>query len=234
MRQHKLIVFLLMVTHSLASANYEGLLSLKALEKDIHEFLEQKIHQQMPTQENAVITIRALDSRLRLIECDRRLTFELQASTLRRHNTVKVSCNGTRPWSIFSNATLQLYQNIVTINRELPKKHVLTETDLSYKKRDIFVLRNGYSTRKSQFLGKQLKRPLRRGSIIYNHHLQLPDIVNKGDTVKLTSTMGGLSVITPGIALKGGSLGDRIRVENQRSERVVFGKIIAPGVIEIY
>ena len=191
----KIFIYLLTMTYALIGHSQE-LLNLQDLENRIHAFIQEKVNEKSMGSKEAKITIRALDTRLRLKTCDRKLTFHLQSDTLRRHNTIKVSCDGTHSWSIFSSATLKLYQSIVALKHELPRQHILTEADLIYKKYDIFSLRNGYSTQKSNTLGQQLKRSLRMGEIVYNHHLQLPDIVSKGDKVRLTARMGGLSVIT--------------------------------------
>jgi len=54
-------------------------------------------------------------------------------------------------------------------------------------------------------------------------------VVSAGDRVQLTREMSGMRLTAPGVCLQRGSLGQRIRVRNTATGRVVFARVLAPG-----
>ncbi|MEO0444335.1 MAG: flagella basal body P-ring formation protein FlgA, partial [Pseudomonadota bacterium] len=110
---------------------------------------------------NLNITLRPIDSRLRLSQCDKKLAFALKDKRLKQFSSVKVSCNGTKPWSIYVGSQLALEKPILVANRELPRHHIVQKSDLSSRLVDIYSIRGGFSTRLSEIVGLQLKRALR-------------------------------------------------------------------------
>jgi len=130
-------------------------------------------------------------------------------------------------------ANIVLKQSIIIAKQELPRHHIIAAEDLTSVVMDIAGLRGGYHTSPSGLLGMQLKRNARSGNVLYNFQLQLPDIIKKGDLVTVLSRRGSLVVSSAGIAMNNGSKGEKIRVENQRSSRIIQGRIIGPGSVEV-
>lgn len=202
---------------------------------NVETFLKSEIDKHIPAAKRALVNIqvRNLDKRLRLSPCDKALTLNLQGKQIRRSTSVKVSCTGNKPWSIYTNSTISLEMPIVSLNQELPRGHVLQAKDLLTIPKDIYSLRDGYSTQPETVIGQELKRALRTGDVVYSYHLQAPDLIKKGDRVTVIARRGGLSVISHGIALSDASRGEKVRVENQRSERIIQAKVVGPGQVEV-
>lgn len=207
----------------------------RAIAAAVERFLHEQGRQQLGQSENSrvKITLRTIDPRLRLPRCDKSLTLKRQSAQLQRNTSVKVSCEGSKPWSIYVSATLSLEKPVATLAKELPRHHVIGEDDIVMVPIDIYRLRSGYSLEAQPIIGQQLKRNLRTGDVIYSYHLQAPDIIKKGDRVSVMAKRGSLAVISPGIALNDASKGERIRVENERSSRVVHARVIGPGQVEV-
>ena len=207
---------------------------LAEIESQVKRFLTQKISSQLPPGDNTdvKVQVRQLDPRLRLRPCANNLTLFLQSSRIQRATSVKVSCAGPAPWSLFVGSTVALEKPVVTLRESLPRNHVLDEDDLILVRKDIYNLRRGYSADLEQWLGQQLKRPLRAGDVLYGYHLQAPEIIKKGDKVTVIAKIGSLAVISNGIALENASEGDQIRVENQRSAKVIFARVTGPNTVE--
>jgi flagella basal body P-ring formation protein FlgA len=198
-------------------------------------FLKGALSRQLPTDELAgvKISIRKIDPRLRLEYCDKTLAFKLQSPEIGRNTSVKVSCNRDRPWSIYVGATIALERPVITVTRELPRKHILTEDDLISLRRDVYSLRGGYSVDANDLIGQELKRALRSGDVVYNYQLQAPDIIKKGDKVTVITRRGSLSVMSDGIAMGDASKGEKVRVENERSSRIIQARVTGPGTVEV-
>ncbi len=217
-------------TYALKSINHG------ALQADIQEFVLTQVKDKLNKQQDisVKVSVRKIDPRLKLKQCDKPLAFELQGQTIKRNNTVKVSCpSDIAPWSIFSMSTITQEMYVVSAATELPRHHIITKEDLMPLKQDIHKLRGGYATKEKLLIGQQLRRPARAGSVIYQNQLQLPKIIKKGDKVTIVTNRGGLSVIHQGIAMGNASKGERIQVKNNRSSRIIQANVISSGRVEV-
>ena len=226
-----LFFWLSLIASTIAVAKNIQIEDIQALTK---VFLEKKMYQQLPKEDhnNVVVTIRQINKHLNLTECDKPLTLTTQGQSLQRNTSVKVSCFGSHPWSIYINSTIAIKKMIFAVKHELSRHHIIEHNDLMKIERDIYTLRGGYSTQANTIVGKQLKRALRSGNIIYNYHLKNPDIIKKGDKITVVIKRGSLSVMNTGIALNDASKGEKLRVKNQRSSRVVHTRVIGPNTVE--
>ncbi len=217
------------------NVNAKEIIDHGELKHQVKQFLQDKLYQQLPKSEyrGVKVHVRSIDQRLRLSKCDKPLTLKLQGQTVKRNNSVKVSCQSNTPWSMYVGSTVALEMPVIVSRHELPRHHIIEKNDLTSIQQDIYSLRGGYSTRFEDIIGQQLKRPLRSGNVIYNYQLQAPDIIKKGDRVTVIAKRGALSVISQGIALGNASEGENVRIENQKSSRIIQARVVAPGTVEV-
>ena len=213
-----------------------GYVDLKDVVRDSRHYLQSEVHKDLSLEDrnDVNITSSVLDSRLKLHHCDNPLTFEHQRSSKMKGTvSVKVSCRLPHAWSIYTKHKITLEKQIVVANRNLQRNHILSDNDLSFVKRDIYTERIGYSHHKSAVTGQQIKRPVAKGGVIYHNILTRADIIKKGDTVNVVATVGSLSVITSGVALNNGRIGEQIDVENRRSSRVIRAEITGKNAVKV-
>ncbi|ODS23804.1 flagella basal body P-ring formation protein FlgA [Candidatus Endobugula sertula] len=199
-------------------------------------YLQQQLYKEIPFEDrnNIKISSRPLDYRLKLAPCDKSLTFKDRYNQPIRGNiSIKVSCQGINSWAVYIKHRVGLEKDILVLKTDLPKNHILRKEDLSTIKRDIYTLRSGYLNNSSLIVGHQLKRALKAGTMIYHSVLLKPHIIKKGDTINIVAQLGSLSVITPGIALKGGHKGEQIDVENRLSSRIIRAEIVGPNTVAV-
>jgi flagella basal body P-ring formation protein FlgA len=208
----------------------------RALQANVEKFVLKKVVARLNNNQDISVnvSVRKIDPRLKLNQCDVPLAFELQGQTIKRNTSVKVSCaSPVSPWSIFTMSTITQTMNVITASAELPRHHIITADDLTTFKKDIYRLRGGYSVEKLDLIGQQIVRPIRAGKVIYQNQLQLPVIINKGDKVTIVTNRGALSVINQGIALENASKGERVQVKNNGSSRIIQGEAVSTGRVEI-
>ena len=207
----------------------------KELSKAVQTFIDQQAAeiQQKNDVGRVNISLRAIDSRLKLPQCVNALTFSPDQLPIKRNLSIKVNCEGNKPWSFYASATMSVEKPIVVAGSDLPKNHILTRNDLSIIYKNTFEMRSGYKSTVDELVGLQLKRAVRTHNVIYDHVLKSPDIIKKGERVTLIAKRGSLSVTSLGVALSDGSRGEKILIENARSARVVQGMIVGPGTVEL-
>lgn len=71
------------------------------------------------------------------------------------------------------------------------------------------------------------------GTIINSKNLRPQKIIQRGELIMLVATAGQMEVRMSGTALSDGSLGQRVRVKNLSSKRVVEGVVDGPGTVKV-
>ncbi|MGA4603356.1 flagellar basal body P-ring formation chaperone FlgA, partial [Ectopseudomonas hydrolytica] len=110
---------------------------------------------------------------------------------------------------------------------------VVKASDLSMVERDVGQLAQGYLTDPTQAIGKKLTRQLNSDQIITPAHLQVAEVVRRGDQVVISASGGTVNVRMPGEALTDGAPGQQINVRNLRSQRVIRARVVGPGQVEV-
>ncbi|HEB78679.1 MAG TPA: flagellar basal body P-ring formation protein FlgA [Methylothermaceae bacterium] len=203
--------------------------SLDEIRKAVATELASRIRQD---HQNYDISVAPLDPRLRLPYCDQPLHValphrRLQAGWL----SVQVRCGGSHPWVIYVKAKVRIYRQVAVLTQDLAKGTLLQPGHLALRQRDLGDLRRGYFTALDEVVGRRLRRSLPQGYALNPQALTDNKIVHRGEAVVIRARIGALDVRMGGHALMDGSQGQRIRVRNDRSKRVVEGIVRKPGEV---
>jgi flagella basal body P-ring formation protein FlgA len=180
------------------------------------------------------IQMSRLDSRLRLSKCSLPLNATLApGSRFVGKSTVHLRCNGDSPWTVYIGAQIKLYGKVIQTATPLNRGHVLTDLDLVRMEVDLSRIQYGYFTDKKYLIGKQLKRRLAQNKIIKANYVKYKTLVKRGELVSIIAGNSQYSVKMTGTAMASGAKGDRIRVKNSSSKRIIEGTIKEAGVVSI-
>lgn len=200
-------------------------------------FLEQAVTEYLQRTEiggRHEVSVNRLDPRLRLAACDRPLAAALEspAQPIGRV-TVRVSCEGAASWKVFVPGQVRLFRDVVVAARPLKRQQLLGDADVTLAERDVGLLTQGYLTGISQAIGYKMARATLPDQVLTPAHVELADVVRRGDQVIITAESGAIAVKMPGEALAGGATGQQIRVRNLGSKRVVKARVIGPGQVVV-
>jgi flagella basal body P-ring formation protein FlgA len=180
------------------------------------------------------IQVNPLDPRLRLAACDSDLTQSLEspAQPVGRV-TVRVSCEGSTPWTVFVPAQVRIFRPVVVVKTALRRDSIIGAGDVALVEQDVSLLNRGYVTEVEQVIGRKLTRATRTDQVVTPAMLQLAEAVRRGDQVVISARSGGINVRMQGEALSGGTLGQQISVRNLTSQRVIRARVAGPGQVEV-
>lgn len=175
-----------------------------------------------------------LDPRLKLAVCNTPLEV---ARTSNRKSlgrlTLKISCFDQKNWSLHVPLELKAYENVVIASQPILRGQILTAGNVTEEEREVTRLSKGYFAEAKLTLGSIAKRSIATNRVIQPQFLSSPKLVNKGERITIKAVGLGLSIKATGVALTEGSLGDIIQVRNSKTERIVEGRISAPGQVII-
>lgn len=149
------------------------------------------------------------------------------------NNSIEVSCQFKPNWSLVLAADIEVWQKVVVLRNHLTRGEIIGKQHVALQPRNLANLSRGYITSLRDVLGNVSKRSLRAGAALNRSMINLPLIMQRGQTITLRVNKPGISVNMKGIALKKGRLGDKIKVKNSRSEKVLFGTIISSDTVLI-
>nr|WP_051202036.1 flagellar basal body P-ring formation chaperone FlgA [Ferrimonas senticii] len=182
--------------------------------------------------EHAEVQVKAktLDKRLKLKRCLLPLNAHAPTSKQQRLTTVKVTCPDADGWSLYVPVETRIYYSVVTASIALEPLTSLGYDNLKLQRMEAASLRGNYFTSIEQLAGARTTRrvgdgqPLRRQQICQ---------VCRDDIVTIYARSASLELKTSGKAIGNGSVGDTIRVQNSRSERMIDAEVIAVGEVQV-
>ncbi len=83
------------------------------------------------------------------------------------------------------------------------------------------------------FVGKKLNRSLRAGAPVLLSMVESLPIIQRGERVKIVINSGALHLTATGLARSDGSLDQMIRVQNINSNKIIYCRVSAPGLVEV-
>jgi flagella basal body P-ring formation protein FlgA len=227
----QLIVLACLFMSPIASAQATSFHSLESIRENSLLFLQKQMEGRNIS---ATIEIGQLDPRLKLTVCP----FELEIfSPYGKINvgtgTVGVRCNSDQPWTIYVPISINGSGDVVTLSRNVKRGDILTAEDLTIENRDLARINAGYYTDPQEVIGQQLRRPLMRGAILMQFQLEEPKLIKRGQEVFIVADSTGISVKMRGTAMMDGKEGDRVKVRNLTSRRIIEGVVISTNTVKV-
>ncbi|TPE54933.1 flagellar basal body P-ring formation protein FlgA [Maribrevibacterium harenarium] len=182
---------------------------------------------------DAEISITALNSAAidYLPECDANdLRIENQRPDAIRRTTYSISC--TNPtWQSYLPIEQTILIEGVKASVPINRGEAITRSNTALGKVDISTIRGHIYTDTNPPYGMIAKRTIRINDFITDNHTELPDVIRKGNQVLITARSGAIIVKMNGEALEDGAIGEQIRVRNNSSGRIVYGKVVSDSEI---
>ncbi|WP_064605488.1 flagellar basal body P-ring formation chaperone FlgA [Photobacterium sp. J15] len=182
--------------------------------------------------EKGQLTVKAanLDSRLRLTPCSAPLESSIPGKqNLSGNVTVLVRCEPEN-WQVYVPVRIKLLLPRVVAAKPLSRGEVLSAANLDIRMVETRFQRGILFDNPQQIIGSKVKRNVNMGDAVEGGDICL---VCRNDSVLIKAGGNGLNIVTKGIALSDGSLGEQIRVQNTKSKRVVDGIITGVGEVTV-
>ncbi|MBF0644969.1 flagellar basal body P-ring formation chaperone FlgA [Desulfuromonas acetoxidans] len=149
-----------------------------------------------------------------------------------RHFTVVYRVDGRTVKSVTVRGKLLVKADVVVAQQSLKRGTIISAEDVSLVHLDVSRIREPIFDLKN-VVGKLVARNVRAGQPVEFKSVETPPLVHKGSFVKLVARRSGMMLTAIGIALEDGSKGEVIRVQNNRSKKVVMAQVVGPDLVEV-
>ena len=213
----------------LCAANAEaGMQSLNSIEAAVTSY----ITQQYERAGDVEYRISHLDPRLRLPACGTGLQVNKASGS---HNgdtlSLEVRCDSEKPWRLTVPVVVTRYAEVVVAVNAIERGAVVSQADVQLERQRIPAGRSGFYTDVKSVVGRVTRQSITGGQAILARNTRAQTLVHRGQGVVLHTALGNITVRARGKALQDGAAGERIRILNLSSERVVSGVVDGSGEV---
>lgn len=213
----------------------ETLVTAQQLRDNITTYLTEQLEQErIPEGQTIDFTIEQLDLRISLSACEAPLDikpYHRRTQSFSGRMTLQVTCEHPKPWRLFIPVRFTRMDRVVVSTQPINRRSSLSSDMLDYKRMDVSNLPNGYYRDIERIAGFEAKQFIQQGRIISPHHLTPPRLIKRQQEVTIISQTNLISVKATGVALSDGRMGDRIKVKNKKSQRIIEAKVEKNGVV---
>lgn len=198
--------------------------------------LENKWQSQFPEQNNAIRSrakIKSLQAGYQPPACPSGFRIKSKVALKPGRNGIQVFCPDKHQWQLYLAAEIQLWQNVVTLSSPLRRGETINRQHISLQNQNTASLVKDHFNKLEAVLGTVSKRRLQPGTILSPDMVTTPILIKKRQEIRLVSRSPRLTVEMKGVSLMTGRQGDYIRVKNLRSGKVVSGKVMKDGSVEV-
>ncbi|WP_370978948.1 flagellar basal body P-ring formation chaperone FlgA [Agaribacterium sp. ZY112] len=227
----RLRIFLLLMLSSISVDTLA--IEVSELSAMVHERVKEALSDRFTEEElenDVTIKLSNLHSQLRIKNCERGLSIQLQKNRVSHRNlSAKVQCLSGSRWSMYVPVKIDYYVEAAITSRALSRSEHLSLSDIRFERRLISEVGQHYIDQANLLKNVELKRSVGTGHILTPMDIRDAKLVYKGEIVRLLAKSGALTVSSEGIALADAAMGQQLRVRNLSSNRVVDARISAPG-----
>lgn len=184
------------------------------------------------SQADAAVTFVGVSADYQLPECHHEYDLTTPRPIQPGRNGLQISCQ-TPFWVQHLAIRLEHYSNVIVLAQPVNSGDTLSTQHLRQTRLDTGDLGKGYYIEKTDVIGQMVRRSLRPGTVLSPDMLTAPDIVSRGERVSIVLQRPGFQVEMAGTALTSGKLGDRIRVRNETSQRIIAAEVIGTGLVQV-
>lgn len=147
--------------------------------------------------------------------------------------TAEVRCDDAPGWRLYVPVRVRREAEVVTLRAPAAAGVPITADQLVVQRREVGDIAGATFSDPAALVGRIPSRALAPGVVPTSADLALGQPLRRGDPVVLVSRTVGVEVRVPGRALGPARAGGAIAVENAASHRVLRGRLVAEGVVEL-
>lgn len=125
------------------------------------------------------------------------------------------------------------FKEVPVARHAVERGEVLGENDIVRARINLTQLPDDLVLDQSDLSGMELSRPVGEGQFFQKRFLKIAPVIQTGAAVSIQYTKGLLQATASGTALDDGPQGAIIRVRNDASRKILKGRVVSEGVVEV-
>lgn len=173
-----------------------------------------------------------LSSIAQLAPCPGKIDVSGNSSTKMGRQQLTLSCSEPiKGWPIKVSTDMSVFLQVAVSSGVINRGDTIAAHQIKLEEADITRNNRGFYHNPQQLIGMSAKRRIRANQILTPDLIDPPQLVKRGDKVKIIANKDGISASMSGEALEKGGEGEVIRVKNLSSGKTIEAKVIEPGLM---
>ncbi|SES69680.1 flagella basal body P-ring formation protein FlgA [Nitrosomonas marina] len=178
------------------------------------------------------VEVGQIDQRITLPKCEKLIPFMPSGSRLWGKTSIGVRCDDQVSWTIYVQVEVKIFANVLHVTQPVSRDHTITHGDVAPQTVNLTQMPEGVLTDYSQAVGKIVVSNLTMGQPLRKNMLRAPNVILRGQNVKLMVNGRGFSVSSEGHALADAAEGQVVQVRNP-SGRIISGLARQNAIVEV-
>ena len=146
---------------------------------------------------------------------------------------VHILVDGREALRVHAPATIEVWSDVVLTVKPLGKYQPIEADDIIVKKMNLARVPANVVVRVGQVLGLRARHNIAANSVLRNDQIESPPVVRRGDVVQMIAESDVLKVAAKGMARESGAVGERIRVMNLQSKKVIYALVLNEQTVRV-
>lgn len=149
-----------------------------------------------------------------------------------KNKLIKVSCLAPHEWSLILRNKINITRkvksnddqltNVYALNKPKRSGSIINNGDIIMIKKKISNI-NGLIIEKNDLVGRKLKKSVSANRALYHSSLKKDWLIEKDSHVLIENNLPSITIRAEGIALENADFGEKLKVKNLKSGKIVFG-----------
>ena len=218
------------------SAQAQTVVSEVAIHEAAREFVRDHLEAVDSSVERYEINIRWQGDVILLGEGDPQIAIRRISTQPFRGPTVlraEIQLHGETVRVLTLTADTRIYRGVLVTTRTVRRGELFTEEMFDHRERDVTDVKSGYFSRFADLAGLQASRTIGFDRVIATDHAERVPVILRGGEVTLLLETDFMRITTRGKALQDGSVGERVRVKNRDTGKLLRGEVVDAGTVRI-
>lgn len=146
---------------------------------------------------------------------------------------VHILVDGREAEKITAPATIEVWSDVVLAVKPLGKHQPIEADDIVVKKMNLARVPANIIVRADQVVGLRARRNIAANCVLRSDQIESPPVVMRGDVVQMIAESAALKVSAKGMAKESGAMGERIRVMNLRSKKIIYAQVMDEQTVQV-
>lgn len=147
--------------------------------------------------------------------------------------SVSIFSNGELYKKVWVTAVIAVSSQVVMVTKPLGRHQPIGAEDVELVTVDLAKVPSQAIKKMAAAVGMRTKRRIFPKTILRRDYVEAPYVVQRGDLVQMVVSTASLNLTAQGITKERGRRGERIRVANIDSKRVVYATVVDASTVEV-
>ncbi len=147
--------------------------------------------------------------------------------------TVQVMVAGERVRRITVPANIEVWSDVIVSTKPLGRHQPIAGSDIRVERMNLARVPSNAVVRMDEAIGRRANRNIAADCILRRDQIETLPIVHRGDIVQIVAQTPALKITVKGMAKQNGGKGERIKVINLRSKKMIYAQVIDNQTVRV-